>query len=454
MGWGVGYGELCCCPIPYPEIIAMNPAPDGFALTIETWLHEQLETLELDQRHGPGAPRILPAVLLWTGLLVCLVRGMTTQTALWRLLSQRGLWAYPRLRITDDAVQKRLARDGTAPLEQLFAQITALLGRRIAPFVQETLAPFARDIVVLDETTLDRVARLLPAIRALPVGNPGLLAGTLAAVFDVRRQQWRTVLYRENTTQNEKMAARTLLSGLARGTLILADLGYFGFRWFDDLTDDGYVWLSRLRTKTSFTLIATLYQQGDTLDAIVWLGAYRADKAKHAVRLMQFTVGTRTYRYITNVLDPTQLSLHDAARLYARRWDIELAVNTLKTELGLHLLWSAKPVVIQQQIWGVLILAQIFAAFRLEIASRANVDLFAVSLPLLIEYFPHYTAAGTDPIVLFVECGRELGFIRPSSRIERQAPSIPGEAYHPPPPDLILVRTPRYAGRNCHRHAS
>jgi hypothetical protein len=432
----------------------MSQSSDGFALRVESFLAQCVEELDVDHRSGPGHPRVLPACLLWTGLVVCTLRGFGQQSALWRLLSQHGLWSYPRLPITDDAVRKRLARNGTVPLEQLFGHVTAVLAERITPWLRQTIVLWATDVVVLDEITLDKVARLLPHLRSLPAGDPGLLAGALAAVFDVRRQQWREILYREDSLQNEKVLARTLLGGLTRGTLILADLGYFGFKWFDDLTDGGFFWLSRLRNRTSYEVIEVLYRQAEVIDAIVWLGAYRADRAKHAVRLIQFSAGGRTYRYITNVLDPAQLSIRDAARLYARRWDIEMAINTIKTHLGLHLLWSAKPVLIQQQVWAVLIIAQIFAAFRLEIAERAEVDIFDVSLPLLIEYFPRYAYAGTDPVEVFVAHGRELGFIRSSSRIAIQAPTIPPSAYHSPSTDLVLKRPPRYAERRCHRKIS
>lgn len=50
---------------------------------------------------GPGRPRVLPSMCLWAGMLVCVLRGMGSQLELWRLLSSKGLWEYPRFEITD-----------------------------------------------------------------------------------------------------------------------------------------------------------------------------------------------------------------------------------------------------------------------------------------------------------------------------------------------------------------
>jgi hypothetical protein len=297
--------------------------------------------------------------------------------------------------------------------------------------------------------TLDQVARLLPALRDVPAGAAALLPGALAGLFDLRRQQWARVQYLADPQQNEKVAARGMVADLPPGSLLLADLGYFGFAWFDALTDAAQWWVSRLRAKTSYTVLHTHYHRGDTLDALVWLGAHRADRAKHAVRLVQFAHKGATYRYVTNVLDPAALPLAEIARLYARRWDIELAFNLVKTHLGLHLLWGAKPVVVLQQVWAVLIIAQVLQALRLEIAGRAGVDPYEVSLPLLVEYLPFFAARGLDPVAVFVEQGRALRFIRPSSRTAIVAPEIPPGDLLPRAPDLLVERTPRYAQRKC-----
>jgi Transposase DDE domain len=439
-------------PSPDPSPV-LRPAPSGPVTVgaIESFVRATLEQLEPDRRMPPGRgrPRVLPALALWGGLLVCLLEGFTRQIALWRLLTSRGLWDYPRFALRDQAIYHRLARDGTAPLEQLFGQVTRVLAERLAPYRDRTLAPFATAVVALDETTLDRVARMLPALRDVPPGDRRLLPGKLSALFDLRQQQFVRVEHQAAASQNEKVAARGMLDGLERGTLLVADLGYFGFAWFDWLTDQGYWWVSRLRLRTSYTVLHRFYDAGRTFDGVVWLGAHRADRAGHAVRLVRFTVGAAEYAYVTNVIDPAVLSIREIARLYARRWDLELAFKLIKRELGLHLLWSAKEVVILQQVWAVLTLAQILHALRLEIAGRAGVDPFEVSLPLLVEYAPRYARDGQDPVAAFVRDGRALGFIRPSRRIVVQAPEIPPEQILPLPPGLVLERPARYAHKDC-----
>jgi hypothetical protein len=417
---------------------------------VERFLQTLLCDFEPDPpRTGPGRPRVLPALALWAGLLVCVLRGFTHQTDLWRLLRAEGLWHFPHFLLSDEAIYKRLEQGGTAPLETLFAQVSAALADRMThlPPATAKLAPFATEIAAIDESTLDQVARTLPALRDVPAGDDRLLPGKLAGLFDLRRQQWRTVQFIHAPRQNEKVAARDLVEMLPLGSLVLADLGSFGFPWFDWLTDHRYYWVSRLRQKTSYEVIHTFYEAGETFDGLVWLGAYRADRAAHAVRLVRFRVGATLYQYITNVLDPEQLSLFEIARLYARRWDIELAFLLVKEHLHLHLLWSAKPVVIQQQVFAVLIISQILQALRQEIAWRADVDPFEVSMALLVDYLPRYAAAGLDPIATFVEHGRALRFIRPSRRTVIRAPAIPPDGLVPRPPSLVLQRTPRYAGR-------
>ena len=422
---------------------------------IEEFLRQCLEEMQPDPgQKGPGRPRALPALALWAGLLVCVLRGFGSQLAIWRLLSERGLWFFPRFPVTDQAVYKRLQTAGTAPLERLFGQISTVLAGRVQGAGSEGLAPFAEEVVSIDESTLDAVARRLPALRGVPAGARRLLPGKLAGVFDLRRQQWRSVRFHPHPHQNAKVGARALVADLPPGALVVADLGYFGFAWFDWLTERGYSWVSRLRAKTSYTVLHVFYQRGPVFDGLVWLGAHRADRARQAVRLVTFRQGGTLRRYITNVREPHTFPLRALAEVYARRWDIEMAFALVKQHLKLRLLWSAKPVVIQQQLWATLIIAQVLQALRLEIAAKAGVDPFEVSIGLLVEYAPRYAYEGRDPVQVFVERGRALGFIRPSRRTRIHAPPIPGASIRPAPPDLGLIRPPRYAQRHGARQTT
>jgi len=451
--------------VPTPNPVGRTEAEPSEPVVgeIEHFLRQMIEQMPPDPaemaRTGPGRPRILPSVCLWAGLLVCLLQGSSSQRALWRLLNRGNFWFYPRFAVSDQAVYKRLESEGTAPMQKLFVQVSDTLAKRLAPFERKELAPFASGVWALDQTTLDQVARTLPALRGVPATDPKLLPGKVSGLYNLRTQQWKHIELVDSPTQNDKVNARAMLGvlvqeGVAEGSLILADLGYFGFEWFDWLTAHKMWWVSRLRAKTTYQLIHTFYAGKDEhgkaySDCVVWLGAYRADRASHAVRLVRFWLGSTEYQYITSVLDPHKLSMLDIARLYARRWDIEMAFKLIKRELGLHMLWSAKQVVIRQQVWAVLIISQILQGLQMEIAARAGVDPFDVSMPLLVEYMPSFIYRGEDPVEVFVQQGRELGFIRPSRRTSIRAPGVDPASITPMPADLLLVRQARYAHRNC-----
>lgn len=430
---------------------ASPPVTDLAVDHIEATLVELADALALDPpRTGPGRPRILPESLLWTGMVVCVLRGWSSQRDIWRLLSTTGLWQQPRVPVSDEAVYKRLAQGGTDVLETLFAQLSAALAERLAAWPAlgcAELASFAPAVVALDATGLDPVLRTLPDLRGVDRGDDDLLPGALHGVFDLRTQQWRTVHYTDHPHQNEKVCARELVADLPAGSLVLMDRGYFGFHLLDDLTDATYRWVMRCPDAVSTKPIHTFYQRGETTDHLVWLGVHRADRAKHAVRLLTFRHGKTLYRYLTNVTDPHQLPVADIAALYARRWDIEMAFQLVKERLGLRLLWSAKPDVVLQQVWAVLIIAQIVQALRLEIAGRAGVDPFDVSLPLVVVWLPRLAGRGVDPIATIVAEGEQIEIIRPSRRKPPPDPCIDPAAIVRAPENLAVVRKPRYRPR-------
>lgn len=398
-----------------------------------------------------------PAILSWPHLCLAALLGLLRRAEgvadVWRLLTLAPVGSFAPVRLSVQAVRQRLLAAGLAPLTQLLEAVNLELARRPLKTTALSLAAFASEVVALDESTLDAVARLCEDTAHLPADSPILRVGKLAGLFDLRRQCWRRLQLRSDVLAACKSGAALLLEGLPVGSLILADLGYFAFAWFEYLTTEGYFWISRSKPHTSYQRIHTFFQQGETVDALIWLGTYRSDQAAHAVRLVQFRLGHTLYQYLTNVCDPQRLPLHEIAQLYARRWDIELAFKLLKQHLGLRLWWGCHQRLLMQQLYLTLIVAQVLHHLQMQIAEQAGVDPFDVSLPQLLTLLTQACWPCPHGLVsTLIERGPFFGLIRPHGRTCPPAPVIEPEQLTPAPLDLVLWRRPRHTVAKKPRH--
>jgi len=420
------------------------------------WLEEHIRLLFPTESEPKPAKRGKPCELtlphLCLALFVGVFCGATGFTDIWRWLVTEPLGSFPQLSITDDAVRKAVERWGPQTFANLYTHLCDALPKVKISQTTTALATFAREIVALDESTLDAIHRHRKQLRHLDTSGSALLAGKIAGLWDVRRQRWFRLQFRADVLAHCANDLQTLVQGLPLGSLILEDLGYFGFPWLDWLTDAGYWYVSRLKDKTSYKLLHTFIEdeaQG-LLDAVIYLGAYRSDQAAHAVRLIQFRRDNHLYCYITNVLDPQMLPFHDVVQLYARRWDIELVFLLLKEHFGLHIWWSSKQDLMLCQLWIALILAHLLIRLRFQVAEAASVSYFDISIPILLDLLRRFSQTSTPLVSRLAESGRFLKLIRSHSRIRSQTPIIIFSDIKPLPPDLLLLRTARYAQRSAH----
>jgi hypothetical protein len=379
-------------------------------------------------------------------IMLCFLRGWNAQLEVWRLLSSEWVGFFAPVQICDQAIYNRIERADTW-MYWCFEQVSAWLRTRLEPWEDRHLVPWATEILAADASTLDRLGRYLPWLRTLAVGTPDLLAGQISALFNIRRQQWTRVEWWPNARDNCKAHFLTLVEPVKAGALLLFDRGYLNFSFFDQLTARGIWWISRYGNRVTYEIVHVCYQGDGVLDAIVFLGPAEGVHTNAPVRLVQFWHQGKQYRYLTNVLDPQMLPLAEVVKLYARRWDIELAFRAIKDHLNLHHLWSAKPTVIQVQLWCCLILAQVYHALQVEIAGRAEVEVFEVSLDLLIRLTPGWLSRGLTPLDQALCFGRSLGLIRPSTRHRIEVPWIDPSWVTPPPPEAMVPRE-RYRHRS------
>lgn len=82
------------------------------------------------------------------------------------------------------------------------------------------------------------------------------------------------------------------------------------------------------------------------------------------------------YRLITTILDPNQAPAKELAALYHERWEIETALDELKTHLrGAQIVLRSKtPELVEQEFWGLLMAHFAIRGLMHEAALRADED--------------------------------------------------------------------------------
>jgi len=285
------------------------------------------------------------------------------------------------------------------------------------------LASCASEVIALDETRLDHMNRRVPIVRHVKKGDLQFFPGKLVSLCDVRLQQWRTIEALVSVSENGREHACQVVYTVKKGALILADLGSVGVRWCDELTERGESWITRLKESTTLVVLQTSDEAGYPFDRLVWLGV-GASKATDAVRHIQFRQGGVLRQYLTTVCTPTIVPLPEMARLSAPRWESEVAVVTLTREVGVHLIWRNTFLVVQAHVRACLIMAHVMQTIRMDVALRAEVDAFDVSLPILCKTVPQWQWDERDGIDDGAPQGRRLGILRPSTRLRVQTPLI------------------------------
>jgi hypothetical protein len=152
-----------------------------------------------------------------------------------------------------------------------------------------------------------------------------------------------------------------LLPRLEPGMLLLADRGIFSYSLWRKAIGTGADLLWRVRTDRSGPQPEYLADLPDGS----WLAQLRRSTGPDRrlppmrVRVIDFSIddgreNPTGYRLFTTVLDPTEASAAELAAAYARRWEIELAFDELKThQRGPRtVLRSKSPDLVLQEIWG------------------------------------------------------------------------------------------------------
>lgn len=186
-------------------------------------------------------------------------------------------------------------------------------------------------------------------------------------------------------TTAENTLAGALLDRLEPGMLVLADRGFAGFPLWQRATATGADLLWRAKPTMKPRHI-------ETLPDGTWLAELRpgGNAARHTeplvVRVIDYQIddgrpNDETYRLLTTIVDPDEVTAEDLATAYAQRWEIEATFDELKThQRGPRTVMRSKsPDLVLQEIWGHLCCHFAIRTLMWEAADHAHIDADRVS---------------------------------------------------------------------------
>ena len=175
--------------------------------------------------------------------------------------------------------------------------------------------------------------------------------------------------------------AKEVLPALRKGMLCLADRQFFGFQLWKQARDTGADLLWRVKKNVRLNCDRRL-PDGSYLSTI-----YPSEKDRRhringiVVRVIDYCLegveeAEPAYRLVTTILDHEQAPAKELAALYHERWEIETALDELKTHLrgSKIVLRSKTPDLVRQEFYGLLMAHFAVRGLMHEAALKAEED--------------------------------------------------------------------------------
>ena len=155
---------------------------------------------------------------------------------------------------------------------------------------------------------------------------------------------------------SETALAEKLLPRLKNDQLCIADRLYSHYRFWAIASATGAALLWRLRANVVLDCNRAL-EDGSYI-AYLSEGAYKRAKNRCEVRVIEYRIGNELYRLITNIMDVSQATNEELARLYHERWEHEITNKEQKCGLNAYLetLRSKTSDLAQQELIGLFLM--------------------------------------------------------------------------------------------------
>jgi hypothetical protein len=208
-------------------------------------------------------------------------------------------------------------------------------------------------LLLIDSTTITLFKEIMKAAGRTPAN--GKRKGGVKVHIGMKLDENIPCLVRITSSATHDTTFLKHLGSLQKGTILVFDKAYADFKLFNQWTEDGIIWVSRLKNWFVVTPVEGLEvsdenkQKGVLKDQVIELG-HSTQKMKVTCRLITFydQEKDRTFEFICNDLDQDPFVI---AQIYKQRWQIELLFKRLKQNLQLSNFLGDNENAIKIQIW-------------------------------------------------------------------------------------------------------
>ncbi len=369
--------------------------------------------------------RVLTLPVMCAIVLSLVYRQIGGLSEVLRLLEQDGLLWVEAKRVTKQALSERLRTLPAALFVQMWEQVLMRLpvsaNSALVPQAWGQVQASFTTVAMADGSVLEALAKKLERLRnqKFPLG------GKMMALVDAWSLRPLGIWYTPDEHANDKTWSQQLLERLPVDGLLVFDLGFFSFVWFDTFTETQKWFVTRLRQKSAYKVTRVLSQGNFYRDELIELGQYRSNPCTHPLRLVSVLWGKTWYTYLTNVLEPTRLSPQQVCDLYRRRWQIEDAFLLTKRLLGLSYLWVCGSNGVKIQLYSTWIFYVLLMDLCAQVAVALRQPLECISVEMVFRSFYHFSRArqqgrATDLVTFLVTYAKSFGLVKSKRKRQRQ----------------------------------
>jgi hypothetical protein len=211
-----------------------------------------------------------------------------------------------------------------------------------------------------------------------------------------------------NWHQHELRLVRGLFESLDKGDILLGDRAYGEYLTMASLPLRGIDAVARLHgarkadfRKPNKRLARDdglfLWQKGLQQSTLLTPPQWAAIPSQITVRIIRFEAVVRRrkkrIRLVTTLLDAQAYPAEDLIALYARRWNLELALRHLKTTMGMELLRCQSPQMAQKELLAYLVAYNVIRCLMAEAVALAEVQMERLSFKGTMDTLRQYTLA-------------------------------------------------------------